>query len=288
MRKLARASLGAAVWLLSACSGPALVNALTPTDGYLVKRDLPYGDDARQRLDLYVPDEAPPTAPLLVFFYGGRWESGSKDLYPFVGQAFASRGYITAVADYRLYPQVRYREILEDGAAAVATASRLVGGGHGVVLVGHSAGAYIAAMLALDQRLLAAAEVDRCRIAAAIGLSGPYDFLPLDDDTLRQIFGPGPAGPETQPISYVDPADPPMLLATGSDDTTVKPGNTIRLAERLSAAGVVAESRVYDGLNHVRVVAALAAPLRFLAPVLDDVDGFVRRETARPRQACSQ
>ena len=286
MRKLARASLGAAVWLLSACSGPALVNALTPTDGYLVKRDLPYGDDARQRLDLYVPDEAPPTAPLLVFFYGGRWESGSKDLYPFVGQAFASRGYITAVADYRLYPQVRYREILEDGAAAFATASRLVGDGHGVVLVGHSAGAYIAAMLALDQRLLAAAEVDRCRIAAAIGLSGPYDFLPLDDDTLRQIFGPGPAGPETQPISFVDPADPPMLLATGSDDTTVKPGNTIRLAERLRAVGVAAETRVYDGLNHVRVVAALAAPLRFLAPVLDDVDDFVRRETSRPREGC--
>ena len=279
----------AAAWLLAACSGPALVNALTPRDGYRIDRDIAYGDDARQRLDLYVPDGAAADAPLVVFFYGGRWESGSKDLYPFVGQAFASRGYLTVIPDYRVYPQVRYRGILEDGAAAVAFAiRRWAGDGRAVFLAGHSAGAYIAGMLALDRRPLSAAGIAQCRIAGMVGLAGPYDFLPLTDATLKEIFGPGVAGPDTQPISHVDRGAPPMLLAAGTDDDTVRPANSLRLAERLRAAGVVAETRLYDGIGHIGLVAALAAPLRFRAPALDDADAFLQRTRALPREGCGR
>ena len=261
----------AASWLLVGCAG--LVNALTPSEGYGVEADLSYGPDPRQRFDLYVPEGAPADAPVIVFFYGGGWESGSKDLYAFVGQAFASRGYIVAVPDYRLYPQVRYSGILEDGAAAV----RAVVGSTGprpLFLVGHSAGAYIAAMLALDERRLSAD--GSCRpITGAVGLAGPYDFLPLESDRLREIFGPGPAQPDTQPIAHVDRNDPPMLLVTGDADDTVRPANTLRLAARLREAGGRAATRIYPGLGHVRIVAALAAPLRFTAPVLDDIDVFL-------------
>lgn len=278
--------------LLSACSGAALVNAITPRDGYHVERDVAYGPDPRQRLDLYVPDAAPPDAPLLVFFYGGRWEAGSKELYPFVGQAFASRGHLVAIPDYRLYPQVRYPAFLEDAAAAVGALADRTGAGRGdrpLFLAGHSAGAYIAAMLAVDQRWLdrTGGGGGRPCVAAALGLAGPYDFLPLDDPVAREVFGPGPAEPSTQPVTHVDPGDPPMLLATGAGDTTVRPKNTLSLAAKLRAAGVRAETRLYERPGHIALVAALAAPLRRLAPVLDDADAFLRGTAAMPRRPCS-
>jgi acetyl esterase/lipase len=263
---------------LAGCSGTAVVNALTPKNGYSLQQDLSYGAGPRRRLDLYVPDGVGTDAPVLVFFYGGNWQNGSKDLYRFVGQAFASRGYITAIPDYRVYPEARYPDFVADGAAAVAwlRSHPATGNGRKVFLTGHSAGAYIAAMLALDRQWLGDAGCGP--VAAAAGLAGPYDFLPLQDPTLIEIFGPGPASPQSQPIHHVAAGDPPMLLATGTDDSTVRPRNSIVLGERLQAVGVEAQVIEYPGLGHVGIVAALAAPLRFLAPVLDDVDQFLRRQ----------
>jgi acetyl esterase/lipase len=274
---------------LAACSGTAVINALTPTSGYMVERDIAYGSDPRQRLDLYVPAGAGADAPLLVLFYGGNWQTGEKADYAFVGQAFASRGYVTAIPDYRLYPEVRYPAFVADGAAAVAWLdARRAGNGHRpLFLVGHSAGAYIAAMLALDPRWLAASGAMRCPpVTAAVGLAGPYDFLPLHDATLEAIFGPGPAAPDSQPIQHVGPGPPPMLLATGDDDHTVRPANSRALALRLEAVGAPAELRVYAGVGHVGIVAALAAPLRFLAPALDDADRFLRQAALGAASPC--
>jgi acetyl esterase/lipase len=268
-------AVAAAASPLVACSGSAVVNALTPRSGYTVERDLAYGREARQRLDLYLPDGAAADAPLLVFFYGGNWQSGSKDDYRFVGQAFAARGYVTAVPDYRVYPEVRYPDFIGDGALAVARL-RERHPDRRLFLAGHSAGAYLAAMLALDRRWLGGAGC--APVTAAAGLAGPYDFLPLSDPVLKIIFGPEPAGPDTQPVTYVAPGAPPMLLATGTADRTVRPRNSLVLAERLRAAGVTAELVEYPDLGHVQIVAALAAPLRFVAPVLDDVDAFFRRQ----------
>ena len=103
-RLLPSLAMGLSACGLNACTGSAVLNALTPKSGYTVERDLAYGRDPRQRLDLYLPDDAGADTPLLVFFYGGNWESGSKELYGFVGQAFASRGYVTAIPDYRALP----------------------------------------------------------------------------------------------------------------------------------------------------------------------------------------
>ena len=283
LRRYGRAlAVAAAASSLAACSASALVDALTPRSGYTIERDLAYGPGARQRLDLYRPDGADDDAPILVFFYGGNWQSGSKDLYRFVGQAFASRGYVTAIPDYRVYPEARYPTFIEDGALAATwlEARPTTAGARQVFLAGHSAGAYIAAMLALDPRWLGEATTGSgCRrIAAMAGLAGPYDFLPLKDATLKEIFGPGPASPASQPINHVAAGDPPMLLATGTDDRTVRPRNSVALAERLEAAGVAAELIEYPGLGHIGIVAALAAPLRFVAPVLDDVNAFLRRQ----------
>ena len=271
-----------AVLALPACSGADLLNGLVPRQGYTVIEDQAYGEGPRRRFDLYLPEAAGPATPTIVFFYGGGWDSGAKEDYLFVGQALASRGYAVAIPDYRLYPEVRFPEFLEDAAAAVAhiATDRRDGGPRArpLYLMGHSAGAYIVAMLTLEDRWLERLGVRVCdTVAASVGLAGPYDFLPLQSAKLRDIFGPEDTRPRTQPINHVDGQAPPMLLATGRDDTTVLPRNTLRLAARIRDAGGVADERLYDRIGHIALVASLARPLQLWASVLDDVDRFLAR-----------
>jgi acetyl esterase/lipase len=268
--------------VLPACSVPTVINALVPGDGYRVVHDIPYGDGPRRALDLYVPEGADGTTPMLVFFYGGGWESGEKESYLFAGQAFASRGYVTAIPDYRVYPDVIFPDFLRDGAAAVAWATRHAtdyGAQPGpVYLVGHSAGAHIAAMLTLDGQWLGEAGLSPCgAVRATAGLAGPYDFLPLKRPVLMEIFGPEATRPQSQPINFVSGSEPPMLLITGRSDTTVLPRNTENLAARIMERGGEVETLYYDGIGHIPLVGSLASPLRGLAPALNDVDDFLRR-----------
>lgn len=285
LRRLRRLPVLLAFGLLQACSGADLLNALVPSEGYRVTRDLPYAAGPRHRADVYIPDGADRSAPVVVFFYGGGWHSGSKDDYGFVGQALASRGYVAVIPDYRLYPEVRWPAFLEDAAAAVAWVRAGSGGntapGQALRLAGHSAGAYIAAMLTLDPQWLAGVGERPCEaIAATAGLAGPYDFLPLGTDRLKAIFGPEEQRPRTQPINHVDGTAPPMLLVAGSDDTTVLPRNSERLAKRIAEAGGIAELRRYDRVGHVGLVASLAKPLRWSSPALDDMVRFFRDHPA--------
>jgi len=124
--------------LLTACSPADLVNLVTPSSGYSLSRDIAYGPQARQRLDLYEPAAPATGGAMVVFFYGGSWESGSKDDYRFAAQAFADAGLRVVVPDYRVYPEVIYPAFLEDSAAAVAWARAHHQGP--LFLVGHSAG----------------------------------------------------------------------------------------------------------------------------------------------------
>jgi len=248
-------------------------------------RSFPYADGARQTLDVCHPAGAE-AAPVVVFFYGGAWRSGNKWLYRYVAKALARRGYVAVLPDYRIYPQVCYPLFLEDGARAVRWAMDNVtrfGGDPGkIFLSGHSAGAHIAAMLAIDGRWLQAVGLKPGRdVAGLIGLSGPYDFLPLRDEVLKVIFG-GDNRPETQPISHVGSGAPPALLLTGGDDRVVEAGNASRFAARLHAAGNVATARIYAGVGHSLIVAALAPVLRLLVPVWRDIDAFIA-ETLQAR-----
>jgi acetyl esterase/lipase len=221
----------------------------------------------------------------VVFFYGGRWATGGKADYRFVGQALAAQGFITVIPDYRLYPEVRFPAFVEDGAVAVAWVRRNVGrfGGEPwqIHLMGHSAGAHIAALLALDRHYLAAAGVEPGTPKSFIGLAGPYDFLPPTDETMKRIFAADDLA-TTQPITFANGSAPPAFLLHGEDDRTVLPRNSERLAAALAGAGSRAELKLYPGLDHVALVAALATPLRRLAPVLDDVSAFLRAAPPPP------
>ncbi|CAN5446972.1 alpha/beta hydrolase [soil metagenome] len=272
--------------LASACSPLSLFATFTPKDA--AKRSeqgAAYGTLERQALDVYAPRHETAPAPVAVFFYGGSWDSGRRQDYGWVGRALAAQGFLTIVPDYRLYPTVRYPSFLEDGALAVSWAiehARALGGDPTrVVLVGHSAGAYIAAMLALDDRYLKAAGVDPKGVRAFAGLSGPYDFLPLDGPITRQTFGQAPDLPGTQPARYVRAGSPPAFLATGEADTTVYPRNTLALAAALRAKGVLVEERHYAGLDHADTVLALSKPLRGKAPLLAEMVAFLKERVAR-------
>ncbi|MDN5937253.1 MAG: alpha/beta hydrolase [Salinisphaera sp.] len=281
------AALPAAAMLLTGCSGQAVINTLTPTWGYRLHADIAYGEQPRQKLDVYVPDDAVAGAPVVVFFYGGRWSEGQKEHYKFVGEALTSRGYITAIPDYRLYPQVTFPAFVEDGARAIAWMhahiSEYGGDPNKLFVMGHSAGAHIAAMLATDARYLAAVGGGPAWLAGMIGLAGPYDFLPITAADLKIIFGPKSAWPASQPVHFVDGDEPPMLLLHGKADTTVSPKNSIALARAVEQTGGRAKLILYPGVGHIRLIATMAFLLRWLAPPqLDDLDAFVQAIVTAP------
>jgi acetyl esterase/lipase len=265
------------------CAPLTAYNTLLPADsgGDIAAREVAYGTNQRQRLDVYVPDIRPKDAPVVVFFYGGSWNSGSKSDYAFVGKAFAARGFVTVIADYRLVPEVYFPDFLTDCAAAVAwthaNAATYGGRSDRIFLLGHSAGAYNAAMIALDARFLAALKLPQSTIRGVATLAGPFDFLPLDVQSTRDTFGRAKDLTATQPISYVTKSAPPFFLATGEDDDTVKPRNTRKLADLLRAAGTDATVKTYKGVGHVGIMLALSVTLRNRAPVLDDVANFFRK-----------
>jgi acetyl esterase/lipase len=206
---------------------------------------------------------------------------GERDLYDFAGRALAEKGYVVVVADYRLVPQVRFPGFVEDGAAAIAWTHQNIVRYHGnpdrIFVAGHSAGAQIGAMVTLDRQWLANAGAPADTIKGFIGLAGPYDFYPFTSDSARNAFGHLADPATSQPIHFARADAPPMLLLTGSADTTVKPRNSTALADAITKAGGKAEQRVYAGIDHSGIIMALARPFRGKAPVIDDVDGFVRR-----------
>ncbi len=276
---------------LAACSALGIVNALTPTDTYSVTADLSYGGDPREKIDVYRPLPAvnppPPNGyPVVVFFYGGTWNSGERSEYRFVGEALASHGIVTMIADYRLYPQVRYPDFLTDCARAVAwakrEAARYGGDPQRLFVMGHSSGAYNAAMVALDARWLAAEKTSPAILAGWIGLAGPYDFLPTENVAAQPVFNHPdyPAG--AQPIEHVVKTSPRAFLGAPEKDNVVSPTrSTQQLAEKLRAAGVPVELKFYPHTNHYTMIGVFARPLRSREPVLEDVVAFVLGAPAR-------
>ena len=284
----------ALVTALAACSPLSIVNGLTPTNTYIASANLAYGSDPRQMLDVYQPRPSSDTRvpsdgyPVVVFFYGGSWISGERGDYRFIGEALASYGILTIVADYRLYPQVRYPDFLTDSAGAVAWAQREAhhysGDAKRLYVMGHSSGAYNAAMLALDARWLTAAGLAPSALAGWIGLAGPYDFLPMTNVKAQPVFDhPNyPAG--SQPVEYATKgAAPRTFLGAASTDALVNPErNSKQLADKLSTVGVPVTIRMYPKANHITLIGAFARPLRNLAPVLEDVVAFVHGESLAP------
>lgn len=261
-------------------------DALMPKDpgSKRVAEGIAYGENPRHRLDVYAPSSVcsgSERRPILVFFYGGSWNSGTRTGYTFVGRAFSAQGFVTLIPDYRLVPQVRYPCFIEDGAAVVrwakAHAAQYGGDADRIVIAGHSAGAYIAAMLAVDRRWL---EAERQAIRGFIGIAGPYDFAPFDVSASQEAFGAWPHPAETQPVTWAGSDNPPTLLLVGEEDRTVRPRNSDVLAARLKSAGAPVRIVRYPGVDHVGTLTSIARPFRRRASIFAEAVDFARTSTA--------
>ena len=266
----------------SACSKLAFVAANVPAafGAYDRQPDVPYGDGAEHRLDIYTPTTAASAPrPVVVFWYGGRWTTGDKADYRFVGAALAQLGCIAVLPNYRHYPQVKFAGFMEDAARAgvwaYEHAAELGGDRKRFYLMGHSAGAHLAALTTLDKRYFQATGRPAPAIAGTIGLSGPYDFLPFTDSDIEDMFAPPDRYAESQPITFARADAPPMLLIHGLADQTVWPKNSINLAAALRSRGAAVTLKLYPKLVHADTVAALSIPARGRAPTLADVAEFI-------------
>ncbi|PKR54163.1 alpha/beta hydrolase [Thalassospira marina] len=261
-----------ATLILAGCDRLGAFNSLQAGD---IKPDipnLPYGPDPRQKMDIYLPTPQARPAPLIVWFYGGSWDSGEKAKYAFVAKRFVEMGYGVAIPDYRLVPKIRYPDFVKDGALAVAAAQKFAQNhpgeiaGDRLVLAGHSAGAYNAVQIVANPAFLNEARLTRDDIAGIIGLSGPYDFYPYDVAATQIAFGDTPAD-DSQPVNQDLTDMPPLLLITGEADRTVFPRNSIKLAELAPQATLV---KIPD-MGHVGTVVALGTFLtgdvRVTAPI---------------------
>jgi acetyl esterase/lipase len=252
-----------------------IFNLVVPKDAGVEKvaSDLAYGDAERQRLDVYRPSGQEPL-PVLVFVYGGSWDSGHRQDYDFAARALAARGYVVFVPDYRLVPQYLYPAFVEDVAKAIsfvqAKATQYGGNGSHTYLVGHSAGGYNIAQAALNPVFAVK------NISAVATLAGPFDFLPFDSPKSTAAFSKFPDLPSTQPVHHAHKDAPPFLILHGADDTTVRPRNGRELARRLKDAGAVVQYTEYPGVSHVGIMLALSKTFSKNAPVLDDIDAFFK------------
>jgi acetyl esterase/lipase len=270
---------------LSACSPIKLLDRLVPDDTYSFQGDIAYASEPRQRLDVYQPlagtGPGPGQRPLVVFFYGGAWTQGSRTSYRFLGEALAARGAVVVVPDYGLSPSHRYPVFVRDSALAVKwaldNAARLGADPKRVVVMGHSSGAYNAAMVALDARWLKEVGANPSQLAGWIGLAGPYNFLPIGDPDVQVAFHWPDTPRDSQPIAHASAASPRTLLMAATKDNLVYPDrNTQRMAEALRAAGVPVTVHMYDNLSHITLMGAFARPFQWLGgPVLPPVVDFL-------------
>ena len=270
---------------LAACSGASFFIANAPTflGSYRRVLDRPYGPDARQRLDVYSPREAG-KHPVVIFFYGGSWTMGGKSQYRFVGAALAARGFVAVIPDYRLYPAVKFPQFMEDGASAVAWAqahaSEYGGDPNRLVLMGHSAGAHMAALLALNDAYVTKAGVRQGSIIGLVGLSGPYALDP-NSDTLRATFGPPYTPADWQPVQFASDRSPPTLLLHGLHDRVVYVSHTEKLRDALMAHNARVETHLYPDRGHADTIASFALVPRRRTPALEQTISFLRSVTGQ-------
>lgn len=276
--------------LASACDGTSsklfVANSLARLSDYQLFEGLSYGPSERQTLDVYRPaGEKVQSAATVIFFYGGCWGHCTKfnrEDYAFVAEAIASQGYVVVVADYRFYPDVGFAEIIADASQVVEWVHRHVsdyGGNSQLFLMGHSAGAHMAAMLTLNEGYLSADTHDQ--LNGFIGLAGPYDFLPFTEDYQRRLFAPKSEYASSQPINFVDGDEPPLLLLYGLSDSNVKPHNHRNLAAKVGKLNGRVEVREYEAIDHSGLLAALSKPLRQRSTVSIDIFRFLERQAKR-------
>ena len=269
-----------------------------------VERALSYlpDGDPKHRFNLFLPladsvRESP--WPTVVFVHGGGWREGDRDLvyggadvYNNIGRFFASRGIGGATVSYRLMPGTDWRGQVADVAAAVAairdTVAARGGDPDGIVLMGHSAGAYLATFVALDEAALETAGAPRGAVCGAIPVSGAaLDLTDRETYAMRDNFdyysarfsddgralAEPPATPfdwqvEASPIQHVRPDAPPFLILYAGGETNALQRQSALLDAALREAGARSEVVVVPGRSHERIVPTLSRDDQTAGPAM--------------------
>ncbi|WP_115562242.1 alpha/beta hydrolase [Xanthomonas arboricola] len=271
---------------LTACSSVFFggINAASSRDGVVEHPNQVFDPEHGLALDVYQP-RGVVDAPVVVFFYGGTWKHGKRANYRWMGRALARQGVVTMVADYRKFPQVGLQGFMADAASATAWSYRHAHAYGGdptrLAVMGHSAGAHIAGLLATDRSWLQAQGLQPQQLCGFVGLAGPYDFAPMTDPEIVEIFGTSSADQaKSQPVLYVDGNEPPMLLLHGDADRVVEPQNSVALAEAMRSKGENVQVKFYPGVGHMGLVLAFRKPPAD-SPELRDTVQFLRQCKAR-------
>lgn len=266
-------------------AGQELVNLLARTGNYTLSHDVVLGADPRQQLDYYRTG-TPLTLtddkhhPLMLFFYGGAWRSGARQEFRFVADTLCRLGCDVVIADHRLFPGVRFEQILEDVTLAGRWVSQYTPAAQPVIIMGHSSGAQLGALLSLNQALINATGLGPPRVAGFVGLSGPYDFYPFTESDHWDQFAPRDQYPLSQPVNFVRADGPPLYLLHGAEDVRVRRGHSRSLMEKMQQAGGWAEREVYPALGHTDTIKAFTVLHRRGNPVVRDVARFIRERAA--------
>lgn len=278
--------------LSSACTtvGLLAINTTSRTiANHKVTTDVSYSERRWQILDVYTPeiDINHAKKPVIIFFYGGAWDSGKKEQYLFAAEAYTSLGYVVVVPDYIKFPDGKFPQFVEDGAKAVAWTHHNIdqygGDPDTIFLMGHSAGAHLAALLVADEKYLRAEGFDAGKITGFVGLAGPYNFRPKLKEFVR-IFEPKENYPKMFVSNFIDGGEPPMLIARGNDDTTVAAFNQDILVESLKKYNVAYEDKRYDEVDHVKILLGLSPILRNKMSILSDSDQFFRDQISKKNE----
>ncbi len=219
----------------------------------IVTHDLPYtdkADDKLRTLDLYVP-KGVKGAPVFVFIHGGGWSKRDKDEVGSQPKLFNSAGVIVASLNYRLVPAVHHPENVEDIAAAIAWLHKNIeksgGDPNKIVMMGHSAGSHLAALVATDGRYLATHGLRRNQLRGVVSLDGSaFDIsdrikkgVPQIAENCRLAFGEREeVQADGSPINHIEGQAPlPPFLLIYRSEGTLNHTQSKQFAERVERAG---------------------------------------------------
>lgn len=263
VKRLIRFIIVCGVGLLQGCQGAGLqlANALNSPTQYHINKNIPYGVEPWQKLDVYLPKNGDSLKPTVVFYYGGGWTEGRKEQYAFVADYFARNGFVTIVPDYAKYPAVVYPAFVEDAAAVsrwvAVNSTKFQLDASRIHLIGHSAGAHIGAILVTDTRYLSEVDLSPTFYRSFVGLAGPYAFTP-EEPPYTEIFGPPERFDQMQATNFITGNEPPMLLMHGEQDSIVDIRNAQVLAARVDQHGGNVRVLTYRKVGHISIVAGFS------------------------------
>ncbi len=248
------------------------------------EKDISYGPDTRNTLDVYHSNGE--KQDVIIYFHGGSWDSGRKDIYWWLGRTFAKRGVVTAIVNYRLSPAAGYKEMANDAALSVKWITEHIseygGDPKRIFLMCHSAGAHLAELINADPRyfkeLGIVNPVKGLILNDAFGLDMHEYLVKAEKDHYYQSFiktftATEETWKEGSPMTYIQNVKNPHLVLWGGSTYGAIKIQSPRLVETLQQQGVPVESVVVKGKKHVPMISQMVLPNNMLYKLIVD---FIR------------